>query len=104
MEVLTFASSGVPLGINIPNYDDIRQNEGFKNVYLGNVLKKREEKKIRFLKNSEAKMYSKNFTDSMFVKVALHEMMGHGSGKLFMKNKEGEYNFDLGKVMNPLTK
>ena len=36
VDVMTFATYAQWGGQNLPNYDDIRSTEGFKNVYFGN--------------------------------------------------------------------
>lgn len=86
LEVICFASGGCPLGINIPNYDDIRQEEGFKNVYLYNSFPKITSKSCNFATPHQRELLL-NYSEKVYLlHVALHELLGHGVGKLFFKN------------------
>ncbi|KAI9892567.1 MAG: hypothetical protein M1814_001256 [Vezdaea aestivalis] len=106
LEVLSFQGSGIPAGINIPNMDDIRQQEGFKNVSLGNVISASSpDEKIPFIIDSDQELYSKYLQRSFEVQVGIHELLGHGTGKLLQETTPETYNFDIrNPPISPVTK
>ena len=104
LEVLSFATSGIPIGICIPNYDDIRQDYGFKNVYLANVVGAMSFKeKLNHVTDADWELWKSHIQVAFPVGVGIHELLGHGTGKLFYQKEDGSFNYDNKAVKNPLT-
>ncbi|KDQ60841.1 hypothetical protein JAAARDRAFT_31830 [Jaapia argillacea MUCL 33604] len=104
LEVVSFATGGIPAGINIPNYYDIRESVGFKNVSLANILAaKSPNEELTFIHPDDVELYNAWDSRAFELQVANHELLGHGSGKLFQEEADGKKNFDPSKVINPLT-
>ncbi|KAG5642191.1 hypothetical protein DXG03_003429 [Asterophora parasitica] len=104
LEVVSFATGGIPAGINIPNYYDIRESTGFKNVSLANILAaKAPNEELTFIHHDDVELYNTWDSRAFELQVANHELLGHGSGKLFEEQADGSRNFDPAKIINPLT-
>ena len=104
LDVVTFAASGLPIGINIPNYKDVKEEHGFKNVSLTNVMAARTGiKGGPFLSAADHVIREKHGALALEIQVGLHELLGHGCGKFLRRKEDGTLNFDLEKVKNPYT-
>ncbi|KAM0749538.1 aflatoxin-detoxifizyme [Meredithblackwellia eburnea MCA 4105] len=103
LEILSFATGGIPAGINIPNYHLVREHDGFKNVSLSNILSaKAANEEITFIGPEEVKDFDAWSDKAFEVQVANHELLGHGTGKIFQESADGSVNFDKS-LVNPLT-
>lgn len=89
LDIIAFATNSCPLGINIPNYDDIRETEGFKNVFLNNSLGSYTMNAVQFATDEQSQLLTENTIKSYEVHVACHELLGHGVGKLIYRNEDG---------------
>lgn len=104
LDIVTFATAGLPIGINVPNYKDIKEEVGFKNVTLSNVMLSRNVLKGGpFLSSSDHDLKKKHGTVSLDIQVGLHELLGHGCGKFLRRKEDGTLNFDPTKLKNPFT-
>ncbi|KAG9013863.1 hypothetical protein FRB93_000244 [Tulasnella sp. JGI-2019a] len=92
-------------------YYEVREKTGFKNVSLANILAaKAPNEEITFIHPDDLKLYKTWDTRAFELQVANHELLGHGSGKLFQEDSDGKFNFDKEKAryvilstINPLT-
>lgn len=65
LDIVAFACGGTPIGINIPNYDDIRMDFGFKNVNLGNVYPTPTKTNLQFVTEADSDIICKYSKESM---------------------------------------
>ncbi len=82
------ASPSTPIGVNLPNANWIRANHGSKSVSLGNIVNAYENASgegfsEEFIRTEELRNRSKEHgTLASKLHTALHEVVGHASGKL----------------------
>lgn len=106
IHALAYCSSIIFPGINLPNYNDIRDECGFKNVIISNRMSAESNKAdlCPFIDGPEAEMFQKHKYPAYYWWVVLHELLGHGTGKMMVQKGEDEYNFDVNNPpIDPLT-
>ena len=98
LNILVMNASGFPIGINIPNYDEIRLNIGFKNVSLTNVMTSvKTPKTVAELLHPSMRDVFMEFSEKIeSLATSAHELFGHGSVRLLKKEDvEGDKVPDL---------
>ncbi len=86
-------------------FEEICQSVGSKNLEFGNVNAANPvNEDIPFIKEEELEFFRAHRGKGLEVLIACHELLGHGSGRLFTESTPGNYNFDIqNRPINPIT-
>ncbi|KAK0668452.1 dipeptidyl-peptidase III [Cercophora samala] len=105
LDTVAFLKSEAPAGLNLPNFEDICRNVGSKNLEFGNVnAANPTDEDIPFIRKEDLELFRKHRERGFEVTTACHELLGHGSGRLFEESAAGTFNFDIqNRPINPLT-
>ncbi len=95
----------MPYQLTLSQYNDIRQECGFKNVIIANrMVIESKARQYPFVDPFEAETFQKHKFPAYYWWVVLHELLGHGTGQMMVERVPGEYNFDINSPpVNPLT-
>ena len=108
LNVLVYCSSTIFAGLNLPNYNDIRETAGSKNLLIPKVIEAhstRDGDTPAFIHPDDLQSYLICRTPVYRLQVVIHELLGHGTGSLLVgESLEGLANFDvLSPPLSPLT-
>jgi dipeptidyl-peptidase-3 len=95
-----------PIADHLFKYHDIREEYGSKNILLANRMNANRSSvgSSKYLSSADAELYGKNLHTIRFVATVIHELLGHGTGKLLRESEPGKFNFNSSNPpLNPLT-
>ncbi|PYH36595.1 dipeptidyl peptidase III [Aspergillus neoniger CBS 115656] len=94
---LVYCSSIIFPGINLPNYNDIRQDTGYKNIIFSNrmVSESSRSRGLHMVDASEQDTFKKHRFHAYYIWVVLHEILGHGTGRFLTESSDGVPSFDM---------
>ncbi|KAI0389094.1 dipeptidyl peptidase III [Xylariaceae sp. FL0594] len=95
IHVLAFVSSTVWEATNITSEDQGKRYGAKSLVYSNRIsLNSSASRPCPYIHPSDLRSYTEHAHTARFVSTVIHEVLGHGSGKLLCETSPGEYNFD----------
>ncbi|KAK3704250.1 hypothetical protein LTR37_013924 [Vermiconidia calcicola] len=104
---LAYCSTLIFPGINLPNYNDIRQQRGSKNIMISNAIdggSMSSDSEAKYIHPHEQERFMNHRRQTYYLWVVFHELFGHGTGRFLEESEQNVFNFDINNPpINPLT-